>query len=341
MSSFKRAKRWASLCRALNMSPLASRLLWVLRQAVKPTSIGPRTLSWQLPALFRQALVGLAFGIALFGIPAPGSSTTIPTPAPGTASPLSAPSPNPVQYNPSAGQVIKSADYLSTWYKNYTDLGNVITALNSCSYAPGATITGVTATSPISASVGSCNPGTGATLTLSFSAVGQTLNVGALNSSGGLAGASGGVSGTWTAGTYTGGAFTGSSVSTSGNGQFGGSMNVSGQASFGSTVSNGAIQKYISGTSYGVPFDAQDTSGSVLVHYEHGDIAVTGTTSVGANSCLGPFNATFSTDTYSRGSKIFASATSVSTSGAAAQICNLTAGSITAPDYVSWFSLGE
>lgn len=342
--------------------------------------------------------MGLAFGIALFGIPRPGCSAVIPTPAPGAASPVTAPSPNPVQYNFSPGGTIFSANVNSNYYKSYNDLNTVISALNGCGYVPGPAISSVTATSPISASLGSCTPGSGTSLTLSFSAVGQGLTFGSVTSQGTITSqaADGASVLTYPANNNTLfasiGANTGSGYpyggwaelnadksfhawlmgfDGSGNAHFNNvysstfqgnlngnvSGNVSGSLSGGSVAATSfnatsSVTKNVGGTNYGIPFNADETSGSSNNHIEHGDLSV-GSASVGANGCLGPYNITFnrafdavptvifSTDSYDRGGFAVATATSVTTSAAVAKLCNSSASSVTTPDYISWIAIGE
>lgn len=90
------------------------------------------------------------------------------TPSPGGGVPVTAPVPNPAQYNAVAGTVISANNYNSTIYKMYNDLSTVINALNACSYVNGNTVSSVVANNGLSASLSSCNPGTGRTLTIGF-----------------------------------------------------------------------------------------------------------------------------------------------------------------------------
>jgi hypothetical protein len=98
----------------------------------------------------------------------PSYAGSVPTPAPGTGAPVTVPSPDPLQYPAVSGAVISSAQWNSNFWKSYNDINAIAGALNSCSYSTGTGVTSVTATSPIAASIGSCVPGVGTTLSISL-----------------------------------------------------------------------------------------------------------------------------------------------------------------------------
>lgn len=113
------------------------------------------------------------------------------------------------------------------------------------------------------------------------------------------------------------------------------------------------ISQTRSGTAYGVPYDAQSTSGSLNMHLEHGDLAVA-SFSLGSLNCNSPYNVTYAkaytaaptvilstTAIGSRGQFTTAHLLSSSTTGFVAEICNPTSTAENTPGFLSWHALGE
>lgn len=138
-------------------------------------------------------------------------------------------------------------------------------------------------------------------------------------------------------------------------GSFTGNLASGARVSGASILSSGAVQKTVSATNYGIPFNADETSGSVNNHIEHNALSVGAGVNVGAFSCLGPYTISFArafdaSPTVTLTSESVTNTTSgyltltlksISTTGAVAQICNPFNSSFPAPDYIEWIALGE
>lgn len=121
----------------------------------------------------------------------------------------------------------------------------------------------------------------------------------------------------------------------------------------GQVVSSLAIQRLTGGVNYGVPYNANETTGSVSNHLEHGIINDTNG-ALPAGQCDGPFTVTFAkaysatptvtiaaNTTSGAGAYIIASVYNVTTTGFIGRTCNPSAGSSTQPASLHWIALGE
>ncbi len=115
-----------------------------------------------------KAISLIAFALALC---AHAGAASIPSPSPGSATNVAPASSNPVQYVFTPNTTASSSQVNSNFNKTYSDLLNLETFLSGCSYVPGAAVSGVTVTAPITASLGTCAAGTngGVNLTLALS----------------------------------------------------------------------------------------------------------------------------------------------------------------------------
>ena len=125
----------------------------------------------------------IAFVIAT-GAQAGAVPTPIAPPAAGSAAAFPAAAPNPAQFVFGSGTVASSTAVNSNFNKLYSDMAQVVTALNGCAFATGSAIATVVATAPITANVSTCvaGQGTGETLTL-----GLTGSIGIANGGTGTA----------------------------------------------------------------------------------------------------------------------------------------------------------
>ena len=116
----------------------------------------------------------IAFVIAT-GAQAGAVPTPIAPPAAGSAAAFPAAAPNPAQFVFGSGTVASSTAVNSNFNKLYSDMAQVVTALNGCTFSTGNAIATVVATAPITANVSACVAGQG---------TGETLNLGLTGSIG-------------------------------------------------------------------------------------------------------------------------------------------------------------
>lgn len=210
----------------------------------------------------------------------------MPTPPPGTGVPVTVPAPDPLQYPAASGSVISSAQWNSNFWKNYNDINAIASSLNGCGYSTGTGVTSVSATSPLSASIGSCVPGVGTNLTLSLGSVANYVATGNVNaySWSGIASTAGH--------TEVLGSQNSSIYGTNCNGFQIADTTASTQLfcsdGAGNVASTGANTAPVfnavgTGTSFSVPWNGNSSPSDEQTHVEHG-VALTGSLSAGACS---------------------------------------------------------
>ena len=119
----------------------------------------------------------------------------------------------------------------------------------------------------------------------------------------------------------------------------------------GTLNAGGLVSETLGGVTYPVPFD--QSGAGAAAHFEHNTIS-TGSPSVGAFACLGPYNITFSrtfgavpyvgltmVDSGAAIPQVTVALSSRTGSGAVAKLCNSTASPLTGPANIDWYALGD